>query len=309
MLAPEEKENLIGELKDNQKEISDLKSQLNALNAQKESEYQKREEVGKQISELIRKIKGLKDERDRFTSHVKENKQKRDELRKVLGEKIDAFKKADGEKEASMKKSNLKYGPEKIKDDIRKMESRIETEGMSFDKEQKMMKAIKDLKKELVELSGIDAIFTQARTLSKEIREMKGQLEECSINIRNNASQSQDKHEEMLALSKQVDELMAMEKEHKEAFQKFKDQFTEMNTKLKEKLPQANTIKDKLDSDKAESRAKKREEVEKDLKEKGIKLKEKMKRGDKLTTADLLVFQGMAEKEDKAEEPEPEKKE
>jgi uncharacterized coiled-coil DUF342 family protein len=138
MLAPDEKDNILGELKDNQKEISDIKKELNVLNTQKESEYQKREETGKQISELIGKIKGLKRERDNFTLQVKENKQKRDELRTRLKEKIELFKKADEEKQASLKKRNLRYGPEKLRDDIRRMESKIETDAMSFDKEQKM---------------------------------------------------------------------------------------------------------------------------------------------------------------------------
>lgn len=315
MLEANEKDNLIGELKDNQKEISDIKKELNVLNAQKESEYQKREDTGKQISELIGKIKDLKRERDTFTRQVKENKQKRDFIRASLREKIDSFKKADEEKQVLLKKKNLKYGPEKLRDDIRAMESKIETEGMSFDKEQKMMKAIKDLKKELVGLMEIDSVFKKARDLSKEIRQLKEDVEVCNVNVRNFAGQSQVKHEEMLALSKQVDDLMAQEKEHKEAFQKLKDQFIEANTKLKGKLPQVNNLREKLDSDRAESRAKYKEEVEKGLKTKEERVKEKLKKGVKLTTDDLLVFQAMAmdddldgeQKADKEEEKKPRK--
>jgi len=306
MLEPNEKDNLIGELKDNQKEISDIKKELNVLNTQKESEYQKREETGKQISELIGKIKGLKRERDTFTQQVRENKQKRDILRARLTEKIELFKKADEEKQVALKKGNIKYGPEKLRDDIRRMESKIETEGMTFDKEQKMMKAIKELKKELGGLMEIDAVFKQARDLSKEIRQLKEEVEVCNINVRNFAGQSQVKHEEMLALSKQVDDLMAQEKEHKEAFQKLKDQFIETNSKLKDRLPQVNNLREKLDSDRAESRAKYKEEVEKGLKTKEERVKDKMKKGVKLTTEDLLVFQGMSS--DDEEEPKPEKK-
>jgi hypothetical protein len=65
------------------------------------------------------------------------------------------------------------------------------------------------------------------------------------------------------------------------------------------------TIKEKLDSVSKESRRKKKEELEKELKEKSTKVQEKIKRGEKLTTQDLLVFQGTAAKdelsEDKAE--------
>lgn len=305
MLEDNEKDNLIGELKDNQKEISDIKKELNVLNAQKESEYQKREEAGKQISELIGKIKGLKRERDAFTLQVKENKQKRDELRARLLEKIELFKKADEEKQVTLKKRNLKYGPEKLREDIRRMESKIETDAMSFDKEQKMMKAIKELKKELDGLMEIDAVFRQARELSKEIRQLKDDVDACNLNIRNFAGQSQVKHEEMLVLSKQVDDLMAQEKDHKEAFQKLKDQFIETNTKLKEKLPQVNNLREKLDSDRAESRAKHKEEIEKELKTKEERVKDKIKNGIKLTTDDLLVFQAMSMNDDPDEETAP----
>jgi uncharacterized coiled-coil DUF342 family protein len=233
MLTEDEKSNLVGELKDNQKEISELKKQLNLLNSQKEDEFSKREEVGKQISELIGKIKELKRERDGFTAQVKENKQKRDELRTVLREKIALFKKASEEKKSSMKKGGVRLSPDMIRGTISKLETKIETEAISFDKEQKIMKQIKDMRKQLDEVKELDEAFSESRKLSKEIKEIKQELDVCNLNVKNFASQSQVKHEEMLALSKQVDELMEKEKEHKESFLKLKEQFTEMNSKLK----------------------------------------------------------------------------
>ncbi|MFH0869781.1 MAG: hypothetical protein V1866_01865 [archaeon] len=301
MSTTDEKDNLIGELQDNQKEISELKTQLNLLNEQKEAEFQKREEVGKQISELIRNIKGLKRERDSFTAQVKENKQKRDSLRITLREKITLFKKASEDKTSLLKKSSIKTPPDMIRATIAKMEMRIETEGMSFDKEQKLMKQIKEIRKQLDEAKEIDAVYSEARKLSKEIKDIKNELDVCNANVKNFASQSQAKHEEMLALSKQVDELMAKENEHKERFQKFKDEFSEMNNKLKEKLPQMSTLREKINTEKTESRKKKRDEIEKELKEKGTKVQEKIRRREKLTTKDLLVFQGTAAKEEDEE--------
>jgi uncharacterized coiled-coil DUF342 family protein len=303
MLTEEEKTNLEGELQDNQKNISELKTQLNVLNEQKEAEFQKREDVGKQISELIGKIKELKRERDGFTLQVRENKQKRDSMRTTLREKITLFKKASEDKAVSLKKSNLRTSPDMIRATLSKMETRIETEAISFDKEQKLMKEMKELKKQLEEVKGIDAVFQQ----SKEIKELKDQLDVCNDNVKNFASQSQAKHEEMLTLSAQVDELMAKEKEHKENFLKLKDQFTEMNGKLKEKLPHFGAVREKLDVEKTEIRKRKREDVERELKEKGTRVQEKIKRGEKLTTADLLVFQGTAAKEEEENAPEEKK--
>ncbi|MFH0869822.1 MAG: hypothetical protein V1866_02085, partial [archaeon] len=261
-------------------------------------EFQKREEVGKQISELIRNIKALKRERDSFTAQVRETKQKRDSLRTTLREKIALFKRASEDKKDLLKKSSVKTPPDVIRATIAKMEMRIETEGMSFDKEQKLMKQIKEIRKQLDEAKEIDAVYSEARKLSKEIREIKNELDICSMNVKNFAAQSQAKHEEMLALSKQVDELMAKENEHKEKFQKYKDEFTEVNAKLKEKLPQMSILKGKINTEKTESRKKKREEIEKELKEKGTKVQEKIRRREKLTTKDLLVFQGTAAKEE-----------
>jgi uncharacterized coiled-coil DUF342 family protein len=298
MLTNEEKDSLIGELKGNQQEIYDLKKDLNALNTQKEAEYHKREDVGKQISELIRKIKALKEERDTFTNSVKENKQKRDALRTQLHEKITSFKKASEEKKSALGKKNLKNSPERLREEIKHMESKIETDALSFDKEQKMMKAIKELKKELNEMSELDNIFNASRSLSKEIKELKKEIDSCNDNVKNFAGQSQSKHEEMLTLSKQVDELMAQEKEHKENFQKLKEQFVEANGKLKDMLPKMSGLRDKLDGERNESRAKRKEELDKELKEKEDKVKEKMKRGQKLTTEDLLVFQAKGDDED-----------
>ena len=65
---------------------------------------------------------------------------------------------------------------------------------------------------------------------------------------------------------------------------------------MKEKLKSMNDVKNALDKISSDKKEKKRREVESFLKSKEDAVNEKLKRGEKLTTEDLLVFQSSKEK-------------
>lgn len=277
------------------KEIMALRLQLNSIDAEKEEAFGKKDAVTKEISDIIKKVKELKAKRDDLTKQVKSSKEKRKELNDIIVKKIDEVKKVNAEKEAFLKKFGLKEAPSRVKEEIDRLEMSIETSGMSFEKEKETMKVIKNLKKRYDETKEINALFEKSRSMSKEIDGLKDDAEEAHQKVQKDAAESQMSHEEMLELSKKIDELKPKEEDAYKKFFELKQKFTEVNNSLKEKLEKLNEAAQKLGVERERGRSERRSREEMIVRSKEEDVMDKIRRGGKLTTEDLIVFQGMKE--------------
>ena len=79
-------------------------------------------------------------------------------------------------------------------------------------------------------------------------------------------------------------------------FTEFKVKFNDVNKELKQRLAELGRIKGELDKNRVEDKQEKKKRVESMLKSKEEMVQDKIKNGGKLTTEDLLIFQGMPEK-------------
>ena len=140
------KEEVYNNLKSLKKDISELKNQLNELDKEKESWFKKKEESSKKISALISQVKTAKKERDKLTNSVKEDKKARDKLNNEIKSNITDIKEINKKKDSAKGKS---FGnPNALKREIEKLELFMEIEAITFDKEKKLMKQLKEMKKE-----------------------------------------------------------------------------------------------------------------------------------------------------------------
>ncbi|MBW2996425.1 hypothetical protein KY332_03935 [Candidatus Woesearchaeota archaeon] len=272
-------------------EINRLRKTLNQLDDQKEAWFKKKEEYSKDISKLIGRVKGSKRTRDKYTKEVKVSKEKRKELNDRIRAKIEEFKKLNIEKRDIQKKYGIKEDPSIIKKQIEKLDFVIEHEGVSFDKEKKLMKEIKELKKKLGESGKASDIFERANKVSKEIDELKEEAEGFHKEVQTKAKESQEKHEEIIGASREVDELRKKEEGAFRKFVEFKKKFVEANDGLQEKLIEVSKLNIEFGKERKSVEAKKKEVKHKKLKKKEDIVKEKLKKGGKLTTEDLLIMQ------------------
>jgi uncharacterized coiled-coil DUF342 family protein len=274
------------------KELTELQRRLNETNILKESSFEKKHLITKQISDFRAKINESKHKRDILTKEVKELKEKRKELNDVIITKISEIKEIDKDKKEVLKKNKVSGNPELFRKEIEKLEFRIETEGMSFSKEQQAMKQIHNLKKQLNEIKETKEVMGKGRGLSREIDELKKKADDVHQEIQTKAKESQENHELMIGLIKKIDEL---KKEEKETFKKFmegKQEFTKINDELKSRLGEMNEISVEVHKSKKQRFDKRKEQDQRTLAEKRIEVEEKLKRGDKLNNEDLLVLQG-----------------
>jgi uncharacterized coiled-coil DUF342 family protein len=290
-LEPEEKKKLTQQLDDTKKNIKQLRDSLTLINNQKEEWFQKKEAIDKQILALIGEAKTAKQQRNAFTSTVREAKGERQDFITSIKEKRILLAGLRKEKDELVKKLNIKKDPNSLKSDMEKLEYKLETIPMSFDKEQKLMKTIKDLRKKYKEVKGISSVFDKIRTTNKEIRDLKKRAEDRHRRVQDAAKHSQVHHESVVETSRSIDELKARQEEAYKKFLGYKEQFNEANDKLKEQLPALNEINQKLTGHQAEKKRQRRKKIAEQLRSKEETVQEKIKRGDKLTTEDLLIIQ------------------
>ena len=276
-------------------EVSELKNSLNQADEQKEKWFKSKEELSGRIRSLIGGIKESRTKRNSLTGDVKKLKEKRKELNDKIKGRISEIKSIHRQEKEIIGKYRIQGDPSAIKREIDRLDSRIETDVMSFEKEKDLMKKIKGLKKRLEQTKGLTVVLKKKDEISKEIDVMKSEAKDVHKKVQDTAKESQVRHESAIKNSGEID---SFKKSEEDAFKKFiesKMRFNEINSKLKEKLLEMSRIREKLDAYRKEDKKREKEREERVLKSREEFVREKMKKGEKLTTEDLLVFQNLKE--------------
>ena len=290
MASPSAKE-LVEELNKHRIEASKLRATLNELDREKESWFRKKEELSAKIRASIQKIKENKSKRDALTLEVKGLKPKRDVANKELSSKSSELDKLNKERLEISKSLGIKEHPSKIKQQMEKLEFKIETDTVSFEKEKELMKKIKALKKEYEKASIIEDSSKKIKEVFAISRKMKKEASEAHKMVQDKAGQSQVLHEDILRISAEIDKIKIEEEEAFKKFSELKKKFNDTSSQIKERLKEMNEVKAMLDKISSDKREKRKQEIESFLKLKEEIVNEKIRKGQKITTEDLLVFQ------------------
>lgn len=291
MLEELEIKQLLDDLKRKEKEVLELRKKLNKINKDKEGLYSKREALGKEIKARIKELTGSKEKRNILTKEVREKKKQRDSFNSQVNKEVAAIKKLKGEYAKIKSDMGIKNDPSELKRRMDAIEFKIQTEPMNFQREQAMMKQIKDLKKKYNEVKVLVEKGKEIKKKSREIDDLKKKANALHKEVQEQAAQSQSHHEALIEKYKGIDEFRNDEKELREKFDVYKDNFNEVNEELKKRLEELRAIKKKLEDNKIEFEESVKEYEKKSLDERRKEIDEKMKAGMKLTTEDLLILQ------------------
>jgi uncharacterized coiled-coil DUF342 family protein len=278
-------------------DVTALKDRLAAINAEKESWFSKKAEISEQIKKNIAEIKELKDKRNKFTNQVKDLKKERDTLnseittniKKIVSEKKDAGVPIQKEEHGFHGKRGPSFS--KLKTEIEALEYRLETQPMSFDKEQKIRKEIKGMKKELDEMKSKSKVSDELKAVSSETNTLKKKANTFHKDIQKMAKESQDAHELLIIKSNEVDELKKKEEEAYQKFIELKTEYLKLSGEMQEKSKVFQENRQKIDGANREASKKKHLEEQEVMREKTKEVEEKISKRKKLTTEDLLVMQ------------------
>jgi uncharacterized coiled-coil DUF342 family protein len=287
----EERKKIIAEIDARRQELDILRAKLNALNVEKESWFDKKRAATRQIFDTSKDIHDAKGKRNTFTKQVKDSKQRRQELNTALKDKLAEMTKLQNEKQAITKKFGIRVDPSKIQQEIEQFEFRIETEGLPFSVEQAMMKRIAERKKVLEQAREVSDVFERIHKLNKELQKIRQKADETHKKVQSKAEMSQQFHENLVESSTEIKDLRAKEEEALKKFVELKGQWNEQNTLVKAKMDEINTLRAKLGDVAFEEKKKAKAAEHKKIAEKEQSVEDKIKKGMKLTTEDLLVYQ------------------
>jgi len=283
---------LIHEAQTLKRQISDLRSTLNALEAQRDSYLQGKHQIQERLRNAIKAIQEFKQTRNAHTAHVKELKLQRDALNKHISHAVQELKTNKTTPDAAKKEKFLE-SPGFLREQIRKLEQHLETEVMSFDKEKKLMREMKLLQKKLELVKGQDEELHALHLKSRAVRDEKKEADDVHRKMQESALLSQQCHEQILQLSADIDKEREKEQQWEEQFLDLKIKFAEQSKLLNEQQERLRKVKAELEKHKVVFEEDKRQKDKALLKEKNLEVQEKLKQKKKLSTEDLLILQSM----------------
>lgn len=303
-----------------QEKVGTLRNDLKQLHTEKEAWFEKKRQLSSQVGKLINEIKEKRALRDQLTKDVQDAKIQRKKLNQTIRQKIESIKVMHTQKGKLPKQPAGKDGkdagvinPNKLLKEIEELQYKIETEGMTFESEQKVMKLIKEKKALYEDSKQFKELFKDIRTLSKEIDDLKKESDQIHEQIQTKAVDSQKFHEEMITTSKQIDQLKHDEKEATEKFLEFKAKYAELSKQLRDVLSETGAIKTHVRAKEQAIQDKLEQEQERkrksNLKEQEAAVRKKIASGQTLTTEDLYIFQNMSDDDLDEDEPEEEPEE
>jgi len=210
-----EKKELLTNLNELNKEIYNLRDNLNKIDEEKEFWFDKKEKLRKEISRLVIDVKDIK--------HIKDDANV--EIKKLNKSKIEFIK-----------KNKVEVDPELVKREIDRLEFRIETEALSMNKEKSLMKKIKDLKKVYEKNIELKNIIDEMNEVDKEIKYNKIKSDQVHKKIKELINKSDPGYAKFKEESTKINELR---KEQQNAFDRFislKNEFLKVQEGLQEKL-------------------------------------------------------------------------
>lgn len=284
----DERKSVNERFKELQKEIAELRKRLTDANNEKERWFKRKEELKKDIANSITEAKKLREEKEKINAEVKGLKEKRDKQNSITKEKIGIIKETRG-------KINFKErgnSADAIKSEIDRLERMIETEALKFSDEKKIMKRIGKLKQEYENVKKQSSAIGDAKKTGDDIEESKKIAEELHKKVQELAEQSKKKHDAYLDLSKKIKDVNSEQETAFNNFLKFKEEFNKVSKETDDKLEELKNVKEKLDGFKQGDKKGKDEAKKRILERKAEDVEEKLKKGEKITTEDLIKFQG-----------------
>ncbi|MBI4451521.1 hypothetical protein HY642_06100 [Candidatus Woesearchaeota archaeon] len=291
MLTPEERKRVHQQLDELTKEIKELRQKLGLSDNQRKQLLRERSAIGRQISHSIHDMKEQRTARNQFTTDVKSAKEKRDAFNKLIKERLAKLKELNEQKQEIAAKYGIKQDPATIKKTIERMNYVLETEVVSFEKEKQLMKTIRELERSYQQALKVSDIWDRAHAVAKEVDQLRAEANSLHKHVQDAAGQSQQRHEAIVSDSTHVDELRAKERAVEEQIIAVEQQMSPLESQLAEKQKLANELDDKLGNERKEQRNIKEQEQKKKLSNRKQEAEEKFRRGEKLTTEDILALQ------------------
>jgi uncharacterized coiled-coil DUF342 family protein len=279
-------EDLITKKDEYQKNANELKEKRNKLHLKGKKLADERDLLNSNVREIRNKISDHKMKRDELNERVKHAKEQRNKLNKNYSDIKKQIE--DLEKEClSSYGSNLN----ELKKQLRTLENEQMTQPMSPQKERKLIEVISDIHKKI---KTQESLLIKDPRLKKAIEEekiIKQKAEKQHDLVEKLAARAQEEHEGMIGLIKQLDNYVKKVNVIQETIVMTKIEADTVHKEFIDCVDKIHDLERKVTSSQEKKRkAKKAVEATYAQKE-ADEIFEKFKRGEKLSTEDLMALQ------------------
>lgn len=280
---------MLKELNEKRKELKkfseEYKEKRNELNSQASSLAAKRNELNKKTKELINEAQEYKKLRDGHNDEVQVNKSKRDEINAKANE---LFAKVD-----SIRSANNLGGPsmKDIRRDIDRLEFAQQTEVLTPTKEREIVNKIADLQKLYLAKKEQLESNSELKELLTEAQAIRDNASEYHTKLTENAQKAQEYHDKMIATFKEADKIRAESDAAHREFVRFQETADEQHKKFINAQKEIREIDKELRKLKKTETVGRREVSREDIRKDAEDIFHKFKKGEKLTTENLMLLQ------------------
>jgi len=278
-------DNLIQRKKAVEIELETFKRKRDGYNTEKRKYAEKRDELNKKRVDLLKKAKDCREERDKANNKVKTYKTKKNEL---LIELSTISKKID-----KLKDINSSDGKDinQIKTEMERLKFEQQTRVMTIEKERGLVKRINELKNEYLQIKKDIEENEELKSLLEKHKNIKKELDQYNKVLSENISKAQELHKEMIASLKEAEAVRKEADLLHDAFvdaQRKADYYHHRYVSTEKDLKDLDEIINSLNKKRTYSK-KEREGQRINKVAEGVF--ESFKRGEKITTEDILLFQ------------------
>jgi uncharacterized coiled-coil DUF342 family protein len=283
---PESTEELVDDKNNLQVRANDLKEKRNQLHLKSKKLADERDSLNSAIRDIRNKISDHKRKRDELNERVRHAKEQRNKLNKSYSEvkkKIEELER----KRSSTTGANLNN----LRKQLRTLENEQMTQPMSPKKERKLIEVISGIHakiKEQEDKLNKDPKLKQALDEEKIIRQKAEKQHDAVEKL---ATRAQEEHENMIQLIKQLDNTTKRVNEIQELIVMTKIEADTVHKDFIECVDKIHNLERQITVTQEKKRKTKKAEEATIAQKEASEIFEKFKRGEKLSTEDLMTLQ------------------
>ncbi len=279
-------DDLIKEKDELQNNANDLKDKRNNLHDKSKKLADERDSLNSTIRNLRNKISEHKKNRDELNERVRHTKDQRNKLNKSYSEIKKKIEELERERSSAFG-ANLNV----LRKQIRTLETEQMTTAMSPQKEKKLIENISILHAKIKEAEDKLNKDPKLKKALEEEKIIKQKAEKQHDTVEKLASRAQEEHENMMNLIKQLDNLVKKVNVIQETIVITKIEADKVHKEFIECVDKIHDLERKITTSHEKKRKTKKEEEATAAHKEADEIFEKFKRGEKLSTEDLMALQ------------------
>jgi uncharacterized coiled-coil DUF342 family protein len=279
-------EDLTKKKDDFQKTANELKDKRNQLHKKSKQLAEERDKLNSKVREMRNQIGQHKKKRDELNERVKHAKEQRNKLNKNL---IEVKKKIDELQRAQSTASGTNIN--ELRKQLRSLENEQMTQPMSPQKEKKVIEIISGIHTKIKEH---EESLNKDPRLKKAIEEekiIKQKAEKQHDTVEKLATRAQEEHEGMISLIKQLDNMVKKVNEIQENIVMTKIEADKVHKEFIECVDKIHNFEREISTLRTTKHKKKKAEEATAAHKEANEIFERFKRGEKLSTEDLMALQ------------------